>query len=144
HRQADDGEVRHPAGDVDLDGDAERVDAEHGGGLDGCEHARSMTRRSAAPRILRTRGTLGRRAPNGWCRASGRADGDERDVEHEHRPGGDGLVRLAAVAEVGRDDEATAAVHAHRLAGEYPLVPSLDDLTLAERERERRLADVRV
>src|SRR3954451_8846985 len=59
-------------------------------------------------------------------------DEDERLVGPDARAGA-----LRAVGEAGRDDQLAPAADLHALDA---LVPALDDLTLAERERERLAA----
>src|SRR4051812_1280982 len=82
-----------------------------------------------APRAPRDRGLRSRRA------VAGLTDALEVDDEHERLVRPDpGAGALRAVGQVRRDDQLAPAADLHALDA---LVPALDDLTLAERERER-------
>src|SRR5262245_48335340 len=61
-------------------------------------------------------------------------DAYEPDVEDERRVGGNAADGLIAVAEAGRNDQPALAADAH---ADDALVPALDHLAAAERERER-------
>src|SRR5437879_6295751 len=71
--------------------------------------------------------------PQGWTLLYG----VQRDVEQQRRVGRNRrAAAVAAVGEVGRNDEAAPSAHAH--ARDAP-VPSLDHLSAAERKGEARV-----
>src|SRR5262245_60040287 len=61
-------------------------------------------------------------------------DAYEPDVEDERRVGGNAADGLIAVAEAGRNDQPSLSADAH---ADDALIPALDHLAAAERERER-------
>src|SRR5439155_919190 len=79
------------------------------------------------------RGTLHASLTRHEGRASAR--GEQLDLEDERGVGRDGARKsLLAVAHLGRDGQLAPAAHLHP---DHALVPALDDLPAAERERKR-------